>query len=88
MRRDWADIAAYSNQLGFTTTLITNGTLIEEHFSSVLDLGLKVAVSLDGIDEHVNRMLRGNSYRKVMEAIHLLVEAGKEKEIALFSSST
>lgn len=88
LKEDWADIAAQSIQTGFTTTLFTNGTLIEEHFSSILDLGLKVAVSLDGIDENVNRMLRGNSYKKVMKGINLLVEAGKEKDIALSYTPT
>ncbi|KYK35900.1 MAG: hypothetical protein AYK19_01460 [Theionarchaea archaeon DG-70-1] len=88
LRKDWADIAEYSNQLGVTTTLFTNGTLVQENLSSILDLGLKVALSLDGIDEGINRLLRGESYQKVMKSINLLVEAGREKEIALSYTPT
>lgn len=88
LRRDWVDIAALSQGLGFTTTLFTNGTLVEAHIESLLALQVKVAISLDGADDAHNQLLRGPSYRKVMKAVDLLVEAGKEKEVALSVTPT
>jgi radical SAM protein with 4Fe4S-binding SPASM domain len=88
LRKDWADISAYSSQLGFTTTIFTNGTLVKENLSSLVDLNVKVALSIDGVDEAANQALRKNSYQKVTEAIDLLVDAGREKEIALSYTPT
>lgn len=88
LRKDWADIAELTQQLGFTTTLFTNGTLVEENVGALSKAQLKVALSLDGADEAHNQALRGPSYKKVMKAIDLLADAGKEKEMALSFTPT
>jgi radical SAM protein with 4Fe4S-binding SPASM domain len=70
------------------TTLFTNGILIGKHLSSLLDLDLLIAISLDALDPSINDRLRGYSYGRVREAIDMLVNAGKEKEMALSYTPT
>jgi radical SAM protein with 4Fe4S-binding SPASM domain len=88
LRKDWAHIAELSTELGMITTLFTNGTLIKKHLSSLLDLDLLIAISLDALDPSINDRLRGHSYERVREAIDMLVDAGKEKEMALSYTPT
>jgi radical SAM protein with 4Fe4S-binding SPASM domain len=83
LRKDWAHIAELSTDLRMITTLFTNGTLIKKNLDSLLDLNLLIAVSLDALDKSINDLMRGNSYERVMEAIDILVDAGREKEMAL-----
>ncbi|MBU7018292.1 MAG: radical SAM protein [Theionarchaea archaeon] len=88
LRKDWAEIANLSNELGFTTTIFTNGIRVEKEISSLTKLDVKVAISIDGLDKSIHEYLRGKSYEKVMNAINLLVDAGREKEIALSVTPT
>lgn len=88
LRKDWVTIAHLCRELGFTTTVFTNGTLVESSLSPLCDLRVNVALSLDGIDKQKHEYLRGKSYQKVMRAIDLLVDAGREKEIALSYTPT
>ncbi|MBU7044772.1 MAG: radical SAM protein [Theionarchaea archaeon] len=83
LREDWVYIAEISTDLGMITTLFTNGTLIKQNMTSLTDCDLLIAISLDAVDKSINDLLRGPSYSRVMEAINLLVDAGKEKEMAL-----
>lgn len=88
LRKDWVHLAELSSELGMITTLFTNGTLIKKNLDSLLDLNLLIAVSLDALDKSINDLMRGNSYEKVREAIDLLVDGGREKEIALSYTPT
>ena len=88
LREDWAEIANLCIQLGYTTTVFTNGTLVEEHLQSLVDIPVHVAISIDGLDESKNWLLRGNSHSKIMRSINSLVEAGKEREMALSYTPT
>jgi radical SAM protein with 4Fe4S-binding SPASM domain len=89
LREDWFQIAKLSMELGITTTLFTNGILIKRNLANILDSNLKIVVSLDGIDESVNNSLRGiKSYSKIMRGIQLLIDEGKEEDMALSFTPT
>jgi radical SAM protein with 4Fe4S-binding SPASM domain len=59
-------------------TVITNGTIIDRHLSSILDYPLMdVYVSLDGIDSQTNDAIRGEHvFDKVLANIQLLKSHG------------
>ncbi|MFQ5924983.1 MAG: mycofactocin radical SAM maturase [Dehalococcoidia bacterium] len=75
LRRDIFDIAEYSLERGIGFHVSTNGTLLSEKIvRRIAGLpGLRVQVSLDGVDEATNDAIRGQgSYHKAMQALALL----------------
>ncbi len=78
-RPDFFEIARYANELDFTITLSTNGTLLDtETAFSLASTGFKrVQVSIEGNEEQ-HEALTGvkGSYRKAMNALENLERAG------------
>ncbi len=75
IRPDFFNIVEYSVQKGIGFHVSTNGTLLsEKSVRRIAGLpGLRVQVSLDGVDEATNDAIRGRgSYRKAMQALALL----------------
>ncbi len=63
VRKDLFELLSYSKSLGFTNTIATNATLIDESIARRLhDCGVVIAaVSLDGFDAATHDMVRGSS---------------------------
>ncbi len=84
MRDDAFDIAAYGKSLGLCTTLITNGTLIDpraaERIREVFEGG--VQVSLDGFEPENDRMRGRGTFKKVVQALQLLVAEGIDVSVS------
>jgi len=61
VRKDLFEILAYSKSLGFTNTIATNATLIDDYVASMLkDCGVAIAaVSLDGLSAETHDTIRG-----------------------------
>ncbi len=78
MRRDWDKIAHSLVSQGIAVSIITNGFLFDESLlSSMKELGLEsVAVSLDGPEQIHDKYRQKGSWRRAVQAIHRLVEAG------------
>ena len=77
LRRDLAEILAFSRCLPLHTSLITNGTLLESRIDEIAPyINGVVYVSLDGL-ENTHDAIRGvaGSFRKAVEGIN----AAKEK---------
>jgi len=75
LREDVVDLIKFSNSLGITTCLITNGTLIDKYMADrLVESGLNIiCISLDGFKEKTHNFLRGDGvYKKTMEAIEYL----------------
>ncbi|MEW5804172.1 MAG: PqqD family peptide modification chaperone [bacterium] len=81
LREDSFSILAYAARR-ITTTLATNGTLIDDKAASVLsDLDLKIQISLDGPNEDIHDFMRGeNAFLKTMRALDLMgrLDVGKK----------
>lgn len=74
-RDDIFELLKFAKSLGIETGILTNGTLLNEKVISRLkNLGTDVKVSIDGMTEKINDMLRGEgSFRKAMRGIRLLI---------------
>jgi heme b synthase len=85
LREDIFELAAYGTRAGLRMVMATNGSLlspdiIERMKSSGI---MRVSVSIDGADEHQHdrfRMVDG-AFRRSMEGIRLLKDAGVEFQI-------
>lgn len=72
LRDDIFTILNYAERLGIVSCISTNGTLIDAETCRRLSAieGLYLQVSLDGVDENTNDMIRGpGTYRKARRAI-------------------
>ena len=85
MRKDLFDIIAHSRFLGFTTSVSTNGIMINADVASrLVDSGLdQITVSLDCADAEDYAVFRGsggitNAYSRVVESISLLAKANSQ----------
>jgi radical SAM protein with 4Fe4S-binding SPASM domain len=80
VRGDLFEILAYSQALGFTNTIATNATLINDGIARKLkDCGVVIAaVSLDGLSAATHDMVRGvpGSFRKALDGMKALRKAG------------
>jgi SynChlorMet cassette radical SAM/SPASM protein ScmF len=81
LREDIADIVAHADQLGLSTSIESNGMLLDEARARALaqSRGLKhVAVSLDGATPQSHALLRGSrsSFDRAVRGIERLVEHG------------
>lgn len=80
LRSDLFDILVYAKNLGFSTTLASNGTLITPEIAQQLsDAGLSIlAISLDATDSKVHDRIRGKigSFQKALSGIAAAKDAG------------
>jgi radical SAM protein with 4Fe4S-binding SPASM domain len=80
VRGDLFELLAYSKALGFSNTLATNGTLIDDAVARRLrDCGVVIgAVSLDGFDAETHDYVRNQpgSFEAAMRGIRALQRAG------------
>jgi radical SAM protein with 4Fe4S-binding SPASM domain len=80
MRDDLFELLAYSQSLGFTNTMATNATLIDEDAARQLRrYGLVIAaVSLDGFDARTHDYVRGQpgAFGQALRGIRALRQAG------------
>lgn len=76
LRSDFFKIIEYCNKLDLVTTLLTNGTLLDERMVAKLKEGKisKILISLDSLDRKYLNKLRGrdNILDKVTNAMHFL----------------
>jgi radical SAM protein with 4Fe4S-binding SPASM domain len=80
VRDDLFELLAYSQALGFTNTMATNATLIDDAVAKRLRrCGVVIAaVSLDGFDAKTHDMVRGSqgSFQAALDGIRALRRAG------------
>ncbi len=80
VRKDLFELLSYSKSLGFTNTMATNATLIDESIARKLhDSGVVIAaVSLDGFDAATHDMVRGSpgSFDAAVRGMNALRRAG------------
>jgi radical SAM protein with 4Fe4S-binding SPASM domain len=80
VRPDLFELLAYSQALGFTNTMATNATLIDDDVARRLrSLGLVIAaVSLDGFDAETHDYVRGHpgTFEATLKGIRALRRAG------------
>jgi radical SAM protein with 4Fe4S-binding SPASM domain len=80
VRSDFFELLAYSHALGFTNTMATNATLIDDAVARRLRRCNVViaAVSLDGFDAKTHDMVRGlpGSFEATLEGMRALRRAG------------
>jgi radical SAM protein with 4Fe4S-binding SPASM domain len=80
VRSDLFELLAYSKALGFTNTMATNATLVDDEVAKDLRRhGVVIAaVSLDGLDAETHDMVRGSpgSFVAALEGMHALRRAG------------
>jgi radical SAM protein with 4Fe4S-binding SPASM domain len=82
-RRDLLDIARYSRSVGLRTNVITNGHYVRP--DNVADIGQTfdtVTISLDhGLPEHHDRHRGAGAWRRAIDAIDLLLQAGVRVDV-------
>jgi radical SAM protein with 4Fe4S-binding SPASM domain len=78
LRSDWTQIAAKLAKLEIPTRMVTNGLLLRQNISRLLDAGVKtVAVSLDGLgDTHDRIRCHGGLFKEVTDGIEAGISAG------------
>jgi radical SAM protein with 4Fe4S-binding SPASM domain len=80
VRRDLYELLAYAQALGFTNTMATNATLIDDKAAKKLrQYGLVIAaVSLDGLDAATHDFVRGHSgsFQAAIDGMRALRRAG------------
>jgi len=80
MRPDFFELLAHSKELGFTNTIATNATLIDDNVARRLrDHGVAIAaVSLDGFTAETHDRVRGlaGSFDAAVEGMRALARAG------------
>ncbi len=80
VRDDLFELLAYAKALGFTNTLATNGTLIDDDVARRLrDCGVAIgAVSLDGFDAETHDYVRNQpgAFEEALQGVRALSRAG------------
>lgn len=80
MRPDLFELLAYARELGFTNTIATNATLIDDRVAQRLrDHGVVIAaVSLDGFTAETHDRIRGlpGSFENALQGMQCLTRAG------------
>lgn len=82
---DLPQVVARTHRLGFTGTLISNGTLLRErHLKMLGDANFSLGISLDGVDISINDRIRGvGSGLKIHHAIDLALRVLGPERITL-----
>ncbi len=84
LRRDFFDIMAYANDLGFNWGMTSNGTLITPEVAQKLhDCGMKtISISIDGLPETHDAIRRTkDGFSRAMAGIEALIAVGGFKSI-------
>ena len=80
MRKDFFELLSYSKDLGFTNTIATNATLVDDTVAQRLRrCGVVIAaVSLDGFNASTHDMVRGlpGSFKAAIKGMRSLQQAG------------
>lgn len=79
LRRDFAEIMGYANELGFLWGMTSNATLIDESTARMLkECGMKtISISIDGMEESHDRFRRTpNGWKRAMNGIECLLNEG------------
>lgn len=73
MREDWLPVAQCIKDLGMNLTFVSNGILLPQVITDLVDLNPKVVgISLDGMKENHNYIRGDGTFQKAIEAIKLL----------------
>ncbi|MGD2249134.1 MAG: radical SAM protein [Candidatus Methanofastidiosia archaeon] len=86
LRKDILKIASYASQKGMRVYLTTNGTEINEAtIKELKDNGIgRITVSIEGITEHTNDMVRGKgNFRRTIEGLKLLLQHEMDVEVEI-----
>lgn len=75
MRQDLPEILHHARSLGLTTSMVTNGLLLQKRIGDLADLDM-LSVSVDGIKSY--RDLRGIDLGQVLDGIRAAKKAGHE----------
>jgi AdoMet-dependent heme synthase len=90
LREDIADLVRHAHDIGLLTRISTNGLLLtRERVAELKDAGLtECGVSIDDADPEVHDRLRGvpGAYRRALEGIRLLQEAGIHCQILTYAA--
>jgi radical SAM protein with 4Fe4S-binding SPASM domain len=77
------DIMRRAKERGLEVTLFSNGILIKRHLEAIRKYADIVQISIDGPGEESHDAIRGKgSFKKAMQAIHLLLDAGVNTRIS------
>jgi radical SAM protein with 4Fe4S-binding SPASM domain len=80
LREDTLEVARYARQLGLSTTLLTNGTLLDGLAGQVAEVFDDVIVSLDSWRAEEQEAVRcGGSFARVVRGIRALTRRGKSR---------
>lgn len=84
MRIDFDEIIKYSAQLGLSVTILSNGILwTEDKIKSLAPYIKEVQISVDGVDEQSNAMVRGGGYfNKILESVISFANQGVRTSVA------
>lgn len=83
--RDYLSILEFSKEIGLSTNLITNGTLIDcDNSKEILRFVDTIQISLDGSNSVTQDKLRGKgSFNKSINAIDIISRLGLSKKVML-----
>lgn len=91
LRKDFPDIMAYANQLGYLWGMTSNATLITPETAKMLkETGMKtISVSVDGLEEYHNAFRQTpDAYQKAMNGIQNLIDQDCFENIQITSVIT
>ena len=73
LRQDFGDVARCVRQLGMKLSVVSNGTLMEDHAEELEALRPEVVgISLDGVQESHEKIRGARTWEKAVQAIDLL----------------
>jgi radical SAM protein with 4Fe4S-binding SPASM domain len=86
----WTSIVANSRSLGLATTVVTNGTLLDERaIFTLLDQGVTIAISLEGQQASTHDSIRGRgSFARVRKALDKFVALGAQANVVICFTPT
>lgn len=84
MRTDFDEIVKHSAQLGLSVTILSNGILwTKDKIESLAPYIKEIQISVDGVDEQSNALVRGSGYfNKTLESIILFANHGVRTSVA------
>ncbi|WP_025691292.1 radical SAM protein [Paenibacillus zanthoxyli] len=85
LHKDFIDIHFHTRNMDLDTLLITNGTMLTDNvIQQLINCGCKkVGISLDCIDHHVYKQVRGIGNKKIIENIELIINKYKELNLSI-----
>ncbi len=80
----WYEVLNFTKKNNITVTVLTNGTLwSEEDIKKCKDIVDEVQISLDGVDEKSNSIIRGEcNFKKTLETIKQFVKIGIKTSVS------